>query len=392
MLLSDLELGGAVGGLGRWLAEAGAASGDLLPGADAALAILEFAAERQEWATVVQLARAVEQTLFLAKRWQAWHHLLGQGLAAAKAGAASAEAYFAHQLGSLELCLDHLDEATRLLRHAQALREQAGDTDGATLSRQNLEQIEPPDPPPPPRPARPSWRRWLSGLHPAAVALATVLSTLGLVAGSVEIARALGGGEHHPAPARTSPASTKPPRHTSSAGTSPSGPGQTDTGPAGSGSASPAGMGTSTGTSTSTGTGQVTVPSLLGETQTAAASALQGAGLTSSFRTTTVCDLAQNGTVIYQQPYGGFTGASPGAIVFIMMCNLPETPSVVGESQDLATSTLEAAGLSVSPTFTGDCDVSLDGTVLTQDPPAGAAVSPRDGPVTIDVCSLQVTS
>src|SRR6266516_2639213 len=101
---------------------------------------MEFAAARRDWMAVVQLARAAEQILFIAARWEAWHHALGQGLTAAKAVQASAvEAFFSHQLGSLELCLDHLDEASQLLRHALTLREQAGDLDGADLTRHNLQ-------------------------------------------------------------------------------------------------------------------------------------------------------------------------------------------------------------------------------------------------------------
>ena len=102
--------------------------------------------------TVVQLARVAEQILFITARWQAWHHVLSQGLTASKAAHASTiEAYFSHQLGSLELCLDHLDEASRLLRHALTLREQDGDTDGADLTRHNLQLVEPPAAEPLPR-------------------------------------------------------------------------------------------------------------------------------------------------------------------------------------------------------------------------------------------------
>ena len=386
MLLSDLELGGAGGGLGRWLAEAGAASGDLLPGADAALAILEFAAERQEWATVVQLARAVEQTLFLAKRWQAWHHLLGQGLAAAKAGAASAEAYFAHQLGSLELCLDHLDEAARLLRDAQALREQAGDTDGATLSRQNLEQIEPPDPPPPPQPSRPSWRRWLSGLHPAAVALATMLSVLGLLAGSMEIARALGGGGPDPVTTPTSPASTKSSQHTkqshgtNSHGTNSHGTNSGGTNSQGTNSGSPGGTG---GTGTSSGPTVVTVPNVIGKSQVDATTILQNAGLAASAVGTHCLPL---GTVGDQNPRNPGT-VSRGSTVTIDVCgpSLVTVPTVLNESQDDATAALQNAGLTASSVPTTNCGSVEPGYVADQNPEGGALVG-ADSPVTIYVC------
>ena len=42
--------------------------------------MMGFAAERGDWTTVVRLARAAERVLFIAGRWEAWHHALGQGL------------------------------------------------------------------------------------------------------------------------------------------------------------------------------------------------------------------------------------------------------------------------------------------------------------------------
>jgi hypothetical protein len=78
--------------------------------------------------------------------------------------------------GSLAFCQDRLDDARHLLQHALALREQAGDRDGADLTRHNLQLLEPPAPPPPPRP-RAGRRRILLTLASLASALALVTGT-----------------------------------------------------------------------------------------------------------------------------------------------------------------------------------------------------------------------
>lgn len=148
MLLSNLDLGSAVRNLIGWLTTQEPTAAQSKTAADAVLSILEFAGERGQWATVVQLARAADAVYFLAGRWEAWHHVLAKGLQAAIAeGDKAAEAYFSHQLGSLALCRDQLVDSAQLLRRALNLREELGDTDGARLSRHNLELLELPAPP-----------------------------------------------------------------------------------------------------------------------------------------------------------------------------------------------------------------------------------------------------
>jgi hypothetical protein len=118
--------------------------------------MMEFAAERGEWTSVLQLARAAERVLFLAGRWEAWHDTLRRGLDAARASAdKTAEAFFVHQQGTLAFCQDQLEDAYQLLRQALSLREQIGDTDGASVTRHNLRLLNLPDPPSPPRSAGP---------------------------------------------------------------------------------------------------------------------------------------------------------------------------------------------------------------------------------------------
>ena len=345
MLLGDLQLGASVVGLSNWLAARNPAASESQSAVGAALAIIDFAAEREDWMTVVQLARVAEQILFITARWQAWHHVLSQGLTAAKAAHASTiEAYFSHQLGSLELCLDHLDEASRLLRHALTLREQDGDTDGADLTRHNLQLVEPPPPPPPPpRPRRP---------HAVVVALTVVLTVLGLIAGAVAFASTNGGGGPSPSPS-PSPSISSP--HSTS---------------------SPPGN-------------QVAVPDVTGRTQAQATSALEAAGLTAAPTTTTNCGTADNGNVVTQDPAGG-TSVAKGTSVTIGVCSAaPATvtvPNVTGQTQAQATSALEAAGLTAAPTTTTNCTTADNGNVVTQDPAGGTSVA-KGTSVTIGVCS-----
>ena len=352
MLLGDLQLGSSVAGLCNWLATRDPTASESLSGANAALAIMEFAAARRDWMAVVQLARAAEQILFIAARWEAWHHALSQGLAAAQASfPTAAEAFFSHQLGSLELCLDHVDEASRLLRHALALREQAGDRDGAELTRQNLQLLELPPAPATPRPRVP---------RPVVTALTAVLTVLGLVVGAVAIAGAVGGG---------GPGSPPPPPN--STGTS-TGPG---TGP-----------GTSNGTGTGTGN-QVAVPDVIGQTQDQATATLKGAGLTVVPTTTSNC--TSSGNVVTQNPAGG-ASVGKGSSVAIGVCSPAATmvrvPNVIGQTQDQATATLKNAGLTAAPATTSDCNSTSNGNVVTQNPAGGASVG-KGSSVTITVCA-----
>jgi hypothetical protein len=103
MLLGELQLGASAGALCDWLAIRDPSASESQSAASAALAIIESMAQRREWTSVVQLARTTEQILFIAGRWEAWHHVLNHGLTAAKASqAGSAEAFFSHQLGCLQ--------------------------------------------------------------------------------------------------------------------------------------------------------------------------------------------------------------------------------------------------------------------------------------------------
>lgn len=364
-LLDDLHLAASVRELSGWLTTRNPTATEAQSGADAALAIVEFAAERGDWSTVAELARAAEPVLFLAGRWEAWHHILGRGLDAASASAdRAAAAFFSHQLGSLALCQDRLDEAVRLLRHALAIREQTGDRHGADLTRHNLELLEPADLPPPDehRPRRREARRRI------ALALVSILGALALVSGSVAIAGALrAGGRGHPAPS-LGPSSGISTSQTSSQSTGPS---QT------------------TGSSQSSGTGDFAqVPNLIGQTQSEAISTLQRQGLTPSASTTGDCAAKDSGDVVSQDPAPG-TSVPLNSSVAFSTCSpatsVVDVLDVVGQTDKQAMSTLHAQGLTVTSAGVSDCGAGENNDVVSQSPVAGTAV-PAGSSVSIAVC------
>ncbi len=177
MLFNDLQLAASARGLSSWLALADPTATESQSAAEAALSMMEFAAERGDWTTIVRLARSAERVLFIAGRWEAWHHTLSQGLDAARtSGDRAAEAFFTHQQGTLAFCQDQLDDARQLLQRALTMRTQIRDDDGASITRHNLRLLELPDVPPWRRPRVP--RRALR-------TLGGVLGTLALVVGVV---------------------------------------------------------------------------------------------------------------------------------------------------------------------------------------------------------------
>jgi hypothetical protein len=144
LLLKYLQLGGALGTLSDWLATRDPSGQAARSAIDGAVNALGFAAEHAQWPEVVRLVRVLEPALTLAGRWQASREALEHGLAAARElGDQGAEALFSHQLGTLELSLDHLDQARAHLEHAVQLRARLGDHAGAAVSSHNLGLLVP---------------------------------------------------------------------------------------------------------------------------------------------------------------------------------------------------------------------------------------------------------
>ena len=155
LLVANLDIGAAVRPLTTWLAQRDPGSADALAAASAAVQLVGRLAERGDWPELARLAEVTARVLTLAGRWDLCRQVLLQGLhAAQQLGDLAAQARFAHDLGSMALCNDQLQQADELLHHALALREQLGDHQGAALTRHNLEIMTPPAPPVPHRPSQ----------------------------------------------------------------------------------------------------------------------------------------------------------------------------------------------------------------------------------------------
>jgi hypothetical protein len=176
LLVANLDIGAAARSLTSWLAQRDPSSADALGAASAAVQLVGRLAERGDWPELARLAEVTARVLTLAGRWELCWQVLQQGLhAAQQLGDLAAQARFAHDLGSMALCNDQLQQAEELLHHALALREQLGDHQGAALTRHNLELLTPPDHPPPRRSRRGERReRWRKRLP-------TLASLLGLL-------------------------------------------------------------------------------------------------------------------------------------------------------------------------------------------------------------------
>jgi HYR domain len=183
LLLEYVQLGGGLRTLGDWLTTKDPSGQEARSAIDAAVNALGFAAERAEWPAVVRLVRVLEPILTLAGRWEASREALLQGLTAAKEiGDRAAEALFSHQLGTLELSVDDLEQARAHLEHALRLRERLGDRAGAAVSSHNLGLLLPPVPPTRPEPRSGRWP--MVAARVAVVALTFLLGVLFLPRGT----------------------------------------------------------------------------------------------------------------------------------------------------------------------------------------------------------------
>ncbi|HET9938554.1 MAG TPA: Stk1 family PASTA domain-containing Ser/Thr kinase [Gaiella sp.] len=121
----------------------------------------------------------------------------------------------------------------------------------------------------------------------------------------------------------------------------------------------------------------IAVPSVVGQTYELAAAQLQSAGFTVGR-----VDVESNepaGTVVTQNPPGNST-ATRGSPVTLSVSRGPSTvsvPDVSFQSVADARATLQAAGFRVSVTQQETEDESLDGVVLSQDPPAASQADPK---------------
>ena len=124
----------------------------------------------------------------------------------------------------------------------------------------------------------------------------------------------------------------------------------------------------------SAGKGKTTVPSVIGQTQSAAETSINAAGLQVS-----VSEQESDqtpGTVLRQSPDGG-TSVEKGSTVSIVIAKAPvqvTVPDVVGEDQSAAATQLSGAGFTVIINEQEVSDPRQDGVVLDQTPGGGSQV------------------
>jgi hypothetical protein len=183
---------------------------------NAALSLINHAADEREWTTMTRLVRVVEPVLALVGRWRKAHQVLELGLRAAKVvGDRSAEAFFAHEQGTLALCQDDWTVASDQLTRSLELRRELDDTYAADITLQNLALISPV--PMPPRSESPRQRR--SWRDPRRLVTIATLVVASLAAGSGAATLVLPDSEQPedqgkggpPSPGRPSPARSQPP-------------------------------------------------------------------------------------------------------------------------------------------------------------------------------------
>jgi serine/threonine-protein kinase len=138
----------------------------------------------------------------------------------------------------------------------------------------------------------------------------------------------------------------------------------------------------------SSGPGQSPVPSVTGQPSATATKALTDAGFQVGSPQYASDDTVPQDSVISQNPPAG-TKADPGTTVTLTISQGPNksgVPNVVGQTVDVATSTLEQAGFTVdaSKTVPSTDPTKPVGTVATQNPPANAK-QPKGAKITLTV-------
>ena len=120
----------------------------------------------------------------------------------------------------------------------------------------------------------------------------------------------------------------------------------------------------------------LTVPSVVGQLYDSAAGQLQGEGFAVARKD--VASSQPKDVVIEQDPAGGADLARGGTVTLFVSKGPKEStiPDVGGYDEDTATQTLEQSGFSVDVQDQDTTDPSLDGIVISQDPPGRSKAKP----------------
>ena len=124
----------------------------------------------------------------------------------------------------------------------------------------------------------------------------------------------------------------------------------------------------------SSGAAQIAVPTLTGQSEADARTALAALGLTATV-TQKDDDKATPGTVLSQTPAPA-TKVDKGSSVALVVARQPSqtaVPNVLGQDGDAAQSTIQDAGFKVAVSTQDTADQTQDGVVLSQNPAGGKA-------------------
>ena len=127
----------------------------------------------------------------------------------------------------------------------------------------------------------------------------------------------------------------------------------------------------------STGPASVVVPDVVGLTQAAAFTAINGVGLVVGSVTTASSNTIPTGSVISQNPVGGVSVALGSAVNIVVSTGTSNVsvPNVVGLAQAAATSAINGAGLVLGTVTPASSNTVPAGSVISQNPVGGAGVA-----------------
>jgi serine/threonine-protein kinase len=149
--------------------------------------------------------------------------------------------------------------------------------------------------------------------------------------------------------------------------------------------------GTSVALTLSRGPNMISVPTVMGLTESEAFKALEAAGFSPQALPSEFNKDVAGGTVFKQTPAGGAQAAKGSVVSYVVSrgTELVQIPDVTGKSQSSATSALQKAGFKVSIKDSTSDKVSK-GSVISQNPPSGVSVA-KGSTVTITVASGPAT-
>jgi hypothetical protein len=137
------------------------------------------------------------------------------------------------------------------------------------------------------------------------------------------------------------------------------------------------GAASATATNSTTIIAEVSVPNVVGDTQPAATTALQNAGLVAGTVTMMSSSTVASGSVISENPTAG-TQVVAGSAVNLVVSSGPAqdaVPNVVGDTLSAATTAINGAGLVVGTVTTQSSTTVAPGNVISESPTAGTSVN-----------------